>query len=475
MAQAEKVDYKKVAYYQEIELITIMNLFRMVSFNYKKLSVLDLTEMFINGIIYTIWDDKCNCLKSIAFFLSAILTEISRIANKLHNIKFLLRDEEKQFPFSCGVEKILFNWCHIVYDAHFTMKKRPLLLSRISEFNDIKRFMKSSKLYLVRSSKKILSSDCLVFEKWQINNKCFDIHSIFTLKVHIVGKIISADYLFIQKGSDLDELMKYIEMLCSTYIKQAQNIAFANECIAQSPFITIVLLTSLLFNTIPSIHHAQSDPNCLFQRTKLNKLIKIMKYIKIKFKDKCWKTIINVGIADIKLSCMNNKKRDMMRIIKTIDKATKYIVSFDWCKEHCDLSDIFKYQIPYRICNIYQYLVYNDMNSIISNDLHQRVSNMKLYLLHDPKIYKDYLHDPKSLDFVNKILDNLVNDNVYGFLLKNIINNKRCHYKNCNKRNTKLKICKRCRKGYYCNRRHQKLDWKFGNHRIYCISYKVTC
>ncbi len=51
-----------------------------------------------------------------------------------------------------------------------------------------------------------------------------------------------------------------------------------------------------------------------------------------------------------------------------------------------------------------------------------------------------------------------------GISLKNMAGAKQCAH--CKSRGNNLLKCKRCRKTYYCNKKHQKLHWKV--HKLNC-------
>lgn len=452
--------------YQKFKFETIVEFLSILSWDYKETfneTTKQLTELFINVVIKSMYNNKVNYFKSSNNFVTAVVAEINRISSKIGSVNYVFSTpNDDYYSYLSKIVRILDTWCRIVYDVHFTIQERPLLLSKISEFYNIKKFMTSSKLYLEQSQKQMLSSECLIFEEWQYNNKWFTKRNRHTLSVDIIAKLIESDYLINRKDADLDELTKYTEMLCNAYIQQGSNIGFTDELYQQKPFIFILAVSSMLFNTIPSAFHSPFPAHPIISTKKITRMINMLRLIKCKFLSKCWRRLIDVGIADVTLARHKARTNDIWKIIKIIRKTSNYIV-------HTNLSDesnIFTFQVPSRLWKIYQYLIYNDKGHIISEELHCTMQQLKKFICIETN---NYFHNPSSLGYIWSFLMCMFDDNRYGYILKNIIKGNRCNYKKCQNQGIKLKVCKRCRKKYYCSKKHQKLDWKYGDHRSHCF------
>ena len=69
----------------------------------------------------------------------------------------------------------------------------------------------------------------------------------------------------------------------------------------------------------------------------------------------------------------------------------------------------------------------------------------------------------------------MINKTVFN-IMNNMIKERQCNYDKCRRQDLKrFKICKRCKSVFYCNRKHQKLDWKNGKHREYCSKRHERC
>lgn len=428
------------------------------------------TGLFINSVIKSIYNNKANYFKTSNNFLSSVITETNRISTKIiANIK----PSDCYYSYLIKIVRILDTWCHRVYNSNFKIEQRPLLLSKISEFNQTKLFMVSSKLYLEQSQQQTLSTECLNYEQQQLNNICFKKQTRNTLKVDIISKIIEYNYLIPTKHVNFMELIKYIDILCNIYINHGSTIAYVDELYEQRPFILIMIIASMLFNTLPTIYHPHVPPSSkkmpvyIFGSKKLIKMINYLKLIKYKFEDKTYKRLIDIGIADVKLARHVVTENDIKKVVKIIWKTSNYIVHTNLSEE----SIIFAYHGPSRIWCIYNYLIYNGKRNIMSEALHDIMQQLKAFVRRESN---PPFHNPDTAGYISGFLMSMLDDNRYGHVLKNIIKGKRCNYRKCQNRGTKLKKCKRCRKSYYCNEYHQKLDWKYGDHRSNCVQLKIN-
>ena len=56
-------------------------------------------------------------------------------------------------------------------------------------------------------------------------------------------------------------------------------------------------------------------------------------------------------------------------------------------------------------------------------------------------------------------------------IMINIMKLRQCNYKKCRRKDLKkFKVCKRCKSSFYCDKRHQKLDWI--DHKKFCVDMK---
>eukprot|EP01084_Bolivina_argentea_P158054 275363_1 len=62
---------------------------------------------------------------------------------------------------------------------------------------------------------------------------------------------------------------------------------------------------------------------------------------------------------------------------------------------------------------------------------------------------------------------NYVKNQTFYRVLKNLVTCKQCNYFKCKAKDQKLATCSQCKSVYYCNRKHQKIDWKI-KHRFEC-------
>ena len=87
--------------------------------------------------------------------------------------------------------------------------------------------------------------------------------------------------------------------------------------------------------------------------------------------------------------------------------------------------------------------------------------------------YNKDRYDAEKITNCNKQLPlvlSILNTKKHHLHWKNVLFQKdvKCHYCNTNCDKIQLKVCKRCRKTYYCSKKCQKKDWNWRLHKLVC-------
>ena len=410
----------------------------------------NLLNMLINKIIIT------KNYKNIKIFIMYVLY----YAIEIIQIYFILSQCYKNNNY-LNLDKIMINiinWIIRVYNLYFNMNGEAcLLLCKIFVADPYNK-----NLTKISSQLRIYLYQINMCHQCELNNKFEELESmnrkqtIFELRLLWRFSLLWLDLNKIninieENICNLENIYDNFSRICQLYLKHANLIDIKINNKNNKTILGLVILQ------ITYELSKFSKDSCYMQPKIVKRLKKIYRLLLYKLNEVNYINVYAcVGLSELYHMCEINKTR---KVLKYINKAFKIISK----------SSLEKYKSQYQEFQLYKRL--KNLIYVHSPSNTKLINKLKLLII----INTDYNHlinlyqvnQITSPRFIEKMEIYLDKDDIYC-IINNVLKDKQCNYKKCHRKDLfKYKICKKCKKALYCNRRHQKKDWK-ENHRKNC-------
>eukprot|EP01084_Bolivina_argentea_P280139 479017_1 len=371
-------------------------------------------------------------------------------------------------------QKQIMLWCRHVYHKYFKASDIPDLYSIICDRlnkDHVGTALKYSKIYLKQRNANKLSDLSQLCNKWRSTNE-----SIFSFEeMHLICLRSLESHYFTairchpNNQHTINNYTKYFVELMDYFIKNQQL------CSNKAPEIIIPSLFDALYVILNIGRYGiRFGSNLFLQNIKIlcQKYYKsiISQYDDWHKYDAClvlgcyyfWHTRAHNRNKAMKymyegLTCaLNSKNRPntIHAFIQDLYDMEWEIGNFEHCAQIIQLKcKIFPKTIvdPQKIKQLKQLKLEKEQNSIkhCANKLQK---------------YARYQYEQLKYN-----IEQYISNERFNNMIRNLFELKHCNYIGCNTKDLRsFKLCKRCKSVFYCNRKHQKLDWN-KNHRLHCV------